>query len=159
MKYLRITMWLGRNSEPMTALIRETDLTVNVHEAATLQRGMAQADGVGGFTEIEVHELPDALSLEEATMEVAKIRQEPSSPRARHMNTLNDWGLSLLEKLTPGGVAQTTEDSPLNVADLTEALLKIAAAPSYRGQTFRMTAKDHTSVSLVNGKIETSQLN
>lgn len=159
MKYLRITMWLGRNAEPMTALMRETDLSVNIHEAATLQRGMAQADGVGGFTEIEVHELPDEMTLEEATMEVAKIRQEPSSARARHMNTAYDWGLALLEKLTPGGVAQTTEDSPLSVADLEEVLLKIAAAPTYRGQIFRMTAKDHTAVSLVNGKIETSQLN
>lgn len=159
MKYLRITMWLGRNAEPMTALMRETDLTVDIHEAATLQRGMAQADGVGGFTEIEVHELPDNLSIEEATMEVAKIRQEPSSARDRHMNTVHDWGLSLLDKLNPGGVAQTTEASPLSVADLREALLKIAAAPNYRGQIFRMTTKDQTEVNLVDGKIETSQLN
>lgn len=152
-------MWLGRNAEPMTALMRETDLSVSVHEAATLQRGMAQADGIGGFTEIEVHELPDSLSLEEATMEIARIRQEPSSARARHINTVYDWGLTLLDKLTPGGVAQTTEDSPLSVADLEEVLLRIASAPNYRGQIFRMTAKDHTSVNLINGKIETSQLN
>lgn len=159
MKYLRITMWMGRNAEPMTALIRETDLRVSIYEAATAQRTMVQNDGIGGFTEIEVHELPDGLSPEEALIEITRVRQEPTPARTRHMNTVRDWGLALLEKLTPGGVAQTTEDAPLGVDDLEAVLLQIAAAPNYQGQIFRMTAKDHTAVNLVSGKIETSQLN
>lgn len=159
MKYLRVTMWLGRNAEPMTALIRETDLRVSVYAAATAQRELAQSDGVAGFTEIEVHELSDELSLEEATFEVAKIRQEPLSPRERHINTVFDWGMALLEKLNTRGIAQTTEEAPLDVNDLREVLLKIAASPGYQKQEFRMTAKDGTSVRLIDGKIETSHPN
>lgn len=155
MKFLRVTMWLGKDAAPMTTLTPEADLRIGIYAAATAQRTMAQQDSMLGFTEVEIHEFPAGTSLEEAALVVTQTRRSPMPARERHMQTMRDWGLSLLEQLNPGGVAQTTERAPLSAEDVVQVLRQIAAAPNYHRQNFRMTARDGSAVELVEGEVVT----
>lgn len=158
MKYLRMTMWLGRKANPMTSIICERDLTVPIYTAANEQRVLSAAM-MGPPLEVEVHELPEGLSLPEATMRIIQSRPEPLSKEEHHKHTLFDWAMDLLEKLNPGGTAQTTEPCPLDITTLTQILYRIAASPKYRDQTFNMLMPDGTEVSLVSGEVKTSKPN
>ena len=140
----------------MTSIISEKDLRVPIYTAANEQR-ILSARMMGPALEVEVHELPDGLSLEEATVRIIKDRPEPLTKTEHYKHTLFDWGMDLLEKLNPGGVAQTTEPSPLSIAAMTQILERIAAEPKYRGQTFNLFMSDLTTVSLINGKVITSR--
>lgn len=156
MKYLRMTMWIGRRANPMTSIICERDLRVPIYTAANEQRVMSAAM-MGPALEVEVHELPDTLTLEEATLQIIRARPQPLSKEEHLELTLFDWAMDLLEKLNPWGIAQTTEPCPLDITALTRILHQIAASPKYRGQTFNMLMPDRTEVSLVNGEVITSQ--
>ena len=156
MKYLRMTMWLGRRANPMTSIICEKDLRVPIYTAANEQRVMS-AVMMGPALEVEVHELPDGLPLAEATLHIIRERPEPLSKEEHYKHTLFDLGMYLLEKLNPGGIAQTTEPCPLDVTTVTHILYRIAASPKYRGQTFSMLMPDRTEVALVNGEVITSK--
>ena len=156
MKYLRVTMWVGRKANPMTSVIRETDLRVPIYTAANEQRVLS-AGMMGPLVEVEVHDMPDALPVEEAVMRIIRDRPEPMSRETHLKHTLFDWAMDLLEKLNPGGTAQTTEPCPLDVTTLTQMLYRIAASPKYRGQTFNLFMSDLTTVSLINGKVITSR--
>ena len=156
MKYLRMTMWIGRNANPMTSIICESDLTIPIYTAANEQRTLS-ASMMGPPLEVEVHELPDGLSLQEATICIVRDRPKPLSKEEHHKLTLFDWAMDLLEKLNPSGTAQTTEPCPLDITTLTVILYQIAASPKYRGQTFNMLMPDRTEVSLVDGQVITSK--
>lgn len=156
MKYLRVTMWTGRKANPMTSVIRETDLRIPIYSAANEHRTLS-AGMMGPPVEVEVHDMPDELSVDEAVMRIIKERPEPMSRDDHCKHTMFDWAMDLLLKLKPGGIAQTTEPSPLDITTLTHLLYRIAAAPEYRGQRFNMFTRDRTEVSLVNGEVVTSK--
>lgn len=152
MKYLRMTMWLGRRANPMTTIIPEDSLTIPIYYAANRHRELSAAM-MGPPVEVEIHEYPDNLSMQEVSTRVATERREPLSDKANAQNTLFDWAMVMLDQLNPGGVLQTTLAAPLDVDDLCVTLRYIANSPSYRGQTINMTAKDQTLVSLVKGVV------
>lgn len=156
MKYLRMTVWLGRRAEPMTTIIPESELPIPIHTAATQQRTLLK--GVAGpLVEIEVHELGDDLLPQEAVLQIIASRPEPLTDEQRHELTVYDWAMDLLLQLKPGATAQTTQPSPLSVAALTRVLKRIAAAPSYTDQTFNMISHDLVEVALVRGEVRTSR--
>lgn len=152
MKYLRMTMWLGRTAEPMTTILCETDMKIPIHTAATLQRQMLQSMP-GPLVEVEVHELDDSLSMADAVMTIIQSRPEPLTAEQRHQLTVYDWAVDLLGRLNPEGVVQTTEPSPLTTESLTSVLQRVAAHPAYQDHTFNMEAADGTGVILARGKV------
>lgn len=156
MKYLRMTLWLGRKEQPLTSITPESALPRPVYTAATDLRARA-ASSIGPAVEIEIHDVPDDVSVEDATMRIIRERPQPLSQEARHKNTLFDWAMDLLTKLKPGGTAQTTEPCPLDITTLTQVLYRVAAAPNYQNQRFNMYLADRTEVSLVNGEVVTSK--
>ncbi len=153
MKYLRMTMWTGRDAHPMTTIIPATSLTKSIHVMANEQRQLNTAI-MGPPIEVEVHELPDTVTCEQAIMDIIASRPHPLTQAERAHLTVLDWGLSLLLMLNPGGIARGTVASPMTSAELEAVLLMIAAAPEYRDQSIHMYASDRTAVSLVHGKVE-----
>lgn len=145
-------MWLGRNAEPMTTIVPETSLRIPIHSAANQQRQMTQAL-MGPPVEVEVHELEDGLDERAAIQKIMESRPEPLSDEERFKLVVYDWALDLLEKLTPGGVAQTTQPAPLPVDALREVLERVAKEPKYKDQRINMVASDLTSVCLIKGKV------
>ena len=156
MKYLRMTLWLGRKANPMTSIIPERDIDISIHSAANQQRTLS-ATMMGPPVEVEVHEVADSVPVESAVIEIIKSRPEPLTPEQHAQLTVFDWAMDLLDKMKAGGVVQTTEPAPLDVAALTATLTEIAAVPTYRDQTFNMTASDLTGVALVRGEVITSR--
>lgn len=158
MKYLRTTMWFGRknNANPMTSIICEQDLRVSVYTAANEQRAMSGVM-MGPPVEVEIHEMPDELTREEAVMCIIRDRSQPMSFEEHLRHTMFDWAMDLLERMKPGDVAQTTQPSPLDYTTVTTILLRVAASPKYQNQTINIVMADRTEVSLVGGIIVTSQ--
>lgn len=152
MKYLRMTMWTGRNAAPMTSIVAETDLRVPIYTAASQQRALNN-NMAGPAVEVEVHEFPDDMDPAMVAVNIAKARTKPLDEETRHTLTVFDWAMDLLSHLTSTGVAQTTQPAPLTAHALAEVLTRVAAEPAYRGQSFKMTSFDLTPVNLVNGKV------
>jgi len=156
MKYLRLTMWLGRTAAPMTTIIPADQLTMSIYAAATHYRQLNQTLP-GPPVEVEVHEYPDELGVTEATLQIIQSRPEPLDQQTAHEHTTLDWAMDLLDTLTPGGVAQTTKPAPLDTETLVRLLTRVASAPEYNGQRINMTARDLTEVSLVDGAVITGK--
>lgn len=139
----------------MTAVLPETSLKLPIYTAATRQRTELVMMGPG--VEIEVHEQPDSMSVEEAVLTIINSRQQPLSDEERYRHIAFDWAMDLLHLLNPGGVARTTKPAPLTTTDLVDILERVAKVPEYQDQTIMMEAQDHTHVALVHGEVTTSQ--
>lgn len=135
--------------KPMTVILREPDLGVEVAEA------IAGAMFPGALTLHEVFEIPGTPSIAQATTEAMR-RMEPMADDEINMAILYHWDAQALSTCTASGVVMNPDPAPLSRNRIRQVLMQLAQHPNYQdGQTVVVTSDhDYKQVRLAKGQIE-----
>lgn len=145
-RYLRQTLFYP-GKEPVTMVVPEDSLKVDIHVAANQMR-----QEFGELVDIEIFEWRD--DLVSATAEAARRAARGRLPvERRNQDVLHDYLIATLHLVRSGGMIAPRSPAPLTAAQVRGILESVAQHPEYENQNVLVLTSDRKAVYLTAGHV------